>query len=57
QEEREAWIANPNHYTRGKWRYIILEPRQTIVFNSGTVHFVFRPRNTNTLALGGHILQ
>ncbi|KAM0270412.1 hypothetical protein ACHAQH_009470 [Verticillium albo-atrum] len=56
-EERAAWTANPGGYTGGRWRYIVLKPGQTIFFISGTVHFVFRIRSPQTLALGGHVLQ
>ena len=49
-------MADPQHYTGGRWRYVVLKPSQTVFFNSGTIHFVFRPRGKQTLALGGHIL-
>lgn len=57
KEEREAWMAEPHKYTGGRWRYIILKPGQTVFFPSGTIHFVFRVRDHQTLALGGHVLQ
>ncbi|EFX03349.1 hypothetical protein CMQ_5399 [Grosmannia clavigera kw1407] len=56
-EEREGWMADPHGFTGGHWCYLVLEPGQTVFFNSGTVHFVFRLRSEHTLALGGHILQ
>jgi hypothetical protein len=56
-DERAAWMASPESYTEGRWRYIVLKPGQTIFFAPGTIHFVFRVRNRQTLALGGHILQ
>lgn len=56
-DERAGWMADPQGYTGGRWCYLILEPGQTVFFNSGTVHFVFRLRSEPTLALGGHILQ
>ncbi|CAK7203698.1 hypothetical protein SEUCBS139899_006441 [Sporothrix eucalyptigena] len=56
-DERAAWTANPHDFQGGKWCFLILEPGQTIFFNSGTVHFVFRLRSEPTLALGGHVLQ
>ncbi|PNH48020.1 hypothetical protein VD0004_g341 [Verticillium dahliae] len=56
-KERAAWIANPGSYTGGRWRYTVLKPGQTVFFVSGTIHFVFRIRAPQTLALGGHVLQ
>jgi hypothetical protein len=56
-EEREAWMADPHRYTGGRWRYIVLKPGQSVFFPSGTIHFVFRVRSRQTLALGGHVLQ
>jgi hypothetical protein len=56
-EERQAWMAAPHQYTGGRWRYIILKPGQTVFFPPGTIHFVFRVRDHQTLALGGHVLQ
>ncbi|KAK0634081.1 hypothetical protein B0T14DRAFT_409342, partial [Immersiella caudata] len=41
----------------GRWRYIILKPGQSVFFMPGTIHFVFRVREHQTLALGGHVLQ
>ncbi|KAK3360788.1 hypothetical protein B0T24DRAFT_540016 [Lasiosphaeria ovina] len=61
QQEEEKWMADPQHYTGGRWRYVILKPGQTVFFISGTIHFVFRLRSKHTvpqtLSLGGHILQ
>jgi hypothetical protein len=57
KEERQAWMAAPHQYTGGRWRYIILKPGQTVFFPPGTIHFVFRVRDYQTLALGGHVLQ
>jgi hypothetical protein len=56
-EERRQWISNPDSYTGGRWRYIILPPGWTVFFTFGTIHFVFRIQAEQTLALGGHILQ
>ncbi|WQF76292.1 Putative JmjC domain-containing protein [Colletotrichum destructivum] len=56
-QERTDWMVNPQGYIGGQWRYVILRPGQTVFFNSGTIHFVFRVRGEQTLALGGHILQ
>ncbi|CCF34595.1 hypothetical protein CH063_01167 [Colletotrichum higginsianum] len=56
-QEQTDWMVNPQGYTGGRWRYVILRPGQTVFFNSGTIHFVFRVRGEQTLALGGHILQ
>lgn len=57
KEERDAWVANPQEFTGGRWRFTVLTPGKTVFFNSGTIHFVFRLRRGQTLALGGHILQ
>ncbi|CAK7210418.1 hypothetical protein SBRCBS47491_000777 [Sporothrix bragantina] len=56
-DDRAAWTARPHEFTGGKWCFMVLEPGQTVFFNSGTVHFVFRLRSQATLALGGHVLQ
>src|SRR6266566_9737992 len=55
--ERDAWMADPHSCTGGKWRYVILRQGDTVFFTSGTIHFVFRTRERQTFALGGHILQ
>jgi hypothetical protein len=55
-EEREQWMADPQNYTGGQWRYAVLDPDQTIFFNPGTIHFVFRLKGKQTLALGGHVI-
>ncbi|KXX77152.1 hypothetical protein MMYC01_207566 [Madurella mycetomatis] len=57
EEERTAWMADPHCYTGGRWRYVILKPGQSVFFGPGTIHFVFRVRGCQTLALGGHVLQ
>lgn len=57
KEEQDAWIANPQEFTGGRWRFTVLSPGKTVFFPSGTIHFVFRLRRGQTLALGGHILQ
>ena len=56
-EERHQWISNPDSYTGGRWRYIILPPGWTVFFASGTIHLVFRIQAEQTLGLGGHIPQ
>lgn len=56
-EEQDAWMKDPLAYTGGNWRFVILKPGQTVFFPSGTIHFVFRLREEQTLALGGHLLQ
>ncbi|KAJ4402057.1 hypothetical protein N0V82_010817 [Gnomoniopsis sp. IMI 355080] len=56
-KERDDWMSNPLEYTGGNWRFAILKPGQTVFFPSGTVHFVFRLHDKQTLALGGHLLQ
>ncbi|KAH0421178.1 hypothetical protein CcaCcLH18_13596 [Colletotrichum camelliae] len=56
RQEWNDWTVNPQGYTGGRWRYVILRPGQTVFFDSGTIHLVFRARGEQTLALGGHIL-
>ncbi|KAH9225121.1 hypothetical protein K456DRAFT_1943790 [Colletotrichum gloeosporioides 23] len=56
RQEWNDWTADPQGYTGGRWRYVILRPGQTVFFDSGTIHLVFRARGEQTLALGGHIL-
>ncbi|EOO03400.1 hypothetical protein UCRPA7_1084 [Phaeoacremonium minimum UCRPA7] len=57
EAEQAAWMADPIHYTGGNWRFLILKPGQTVFFPTGTIHFVFRLRSEQTLAVGGHVLQ
>jgi hypothetical protein len=57
EEEQQAWSADPLEFLDARWRYVVLKPGQTVFFNSGTVHYVFRVKNQQTLALGGHVLQ
>ncbi|KAK4463628.1 ATP synthase subunit alpha [Cladorrhinum samala] len=57
KQEREAWMANPHCYTGGRWRYVLLRPGETVFFGPGTIHSVFRERDRQTLAFGGHVLQ
>lgn len=56
-KEWEAWANKTHDYSKGEWRYIVLEPGQVIFFPSGTIHYVFRSRESQTLAIGGHMLQ
>ncbi|KAK8851787.1 Lysine-specific demethylase 2B [Apiospora arundinis] len=57
-EQRQDWMDDTEYYDREqKWRYWVLKPGQTVFFPSGTIHSVFRIRQTQTLGLGGHILQ
>lgn len=37
-------------------RYVVLRPGQTIYFEAGTIHFVFRLIQ-QTLLVGGHVLR
>lgn len=57
EKELDAWMNDPFGYTGGKWRFVVLKPGQTVFFPSGTIHFVFRLHEEQTLALGGHLLQ
>ncbi|CAG9998246.1 unnamed protein product [Clonostachys byssicola] len=57
-DQRREWMKDIEHYNDDqRWRYWILKPGQTVYFPSGTIHGVFRLREEQTLALGGHILQ
>lgn len=61
-QERAEWESKPLFYAGGRWRYVVLEPGQTVYFPSGTVHFVFRlpaghAQGGNTMAYGGHVLR
>lgn len=56
-EEEDAWKRDPATYTGGEWRFVILYPGQTIFLPAGTVHFVFRTEESQTFAIGGHIVQ
>lgn len=56
-QEQDDWMKDPLEYTGGNWRFVILQPGQSVFFPSGTVHFVFRLHEGQTLALGGHLLQ
>jgi hypothetical protein len=38
-------------------RYVVLRPGQTIYFEAGTIHFVFRLEGYQTLLVGGHVLR
>ncbi|KAK3490460.1 uncharacterized protein B0T23DRAFT_443416 [Neurospora hispaniola] len=56
--EREKWAADPHQYAEGpRWRFVILKPKQTVFFPSGTVHFVFRLKSQDSLSVGGHVLR
>jgi len=55
-KEVRDWAANPSEYTDCQWRYVVLRRGETVFFNSGTIHFVFRVRGCQTLMLGGHVL-
>lgn len=57
EKEQDTWMNDPLGYAGGKWRCAILKPGQTVFFPSGTIHFVFRLHEEQTLALGGHLLQ
>ncbi|PSN59241.1 hypothetical protein BS50DRAFT_580118 [Corynespora cassiicola Philippines] len=57
EDERQAWSMNPADFTGGKLRYVILSPGQTVYFEAGTIHFVFRLSEHPTLMLGGHVLR
>ncbi len=54
--ELAGWMKRPTTYKGGRWRYIVLNPGQTVVFNN-TVHAVCRARGGQTLSIGGHMLM
>ena len=57
REEIRSWSANPNGFTGGQLRYVVLRPGQTIYFEAGTIHFVFRLEQHQTLLVGGYVLR
>ena len=57
KEELVEWAEDRLSLKGERWRYVFLEPGQAIFFPSGTLHYVFRTRESRTLAFGGHILQ
>ncbi|KAF2647718.1 hypothetical protein K491DRAFT_291679 [Lophiostoma macrostomum CBS 122681] len=57
EEETRIWGTDPNNFMGGKLRYIVLHPGQTVYFENGMIHFVFRLNEHPTLMLGGHILR
>lgn len=57
-EEREQWTEEPESVPGDRYRYVVLQPGQTVYFPAGMVHFVFRlPSEGHTLAFGGHVLR
>ncbi|KAF1358485.1 hypothetical protein EJ07DRAFT_123933 [Lizonia empirigonia] len=57
REEIASWSADPNGFTGGQLRYVVLRPGQTVYFEAGTIHFVFRLEQHQTLLVGGHVLR
>jgi len=57
EEEFDGWLRDPEGSTRGSWRFVVLRAGDTVFFNSGTIHFVFRVQDGQTMILGGHVLQ
>ncbi|KAF2686239.1 hypothetical protein K458DRAFT_278398, partial [Lentithecium fluviatile CBS 122367] len=57
EEETRIWRADPNAFAGEKLRYVVLCPGQTVYFEAGTIHFVFRLADLPTLMVGGHILR
>lgn len=57
EEEVRSWSADPNAFEEGQIRYVVLQPGQTIYFEAGTIYFVFRLDQHQTLLLGGHVLR
>jgi hypothetical protein len=42
KEQTRSWSADPNGFTGGQLRYVVLHPGQTIYFEADTIHFVYR---------------
>jgi hypothetical protein len=57
KEETRSWSVDPNGFTGGQLRYVVLHPGQTIYFEAGTIHFVFQLEQHQTLLVGGHVLR
>ncbi|KAL5408044.1 hypothetical protein PMIN04_011533 [Paraphaeosphaeria minitans] len=57
EEEKRLWSSDPNAFEGGQIRYVVLRPGQTIYFEAGTIHFVFRLEQDQKLLLGGHIMR
>jgi hypothetical protein len=57
REEIASWSADPNGFRGGQLRYVVLRPGQTVYFEAGTIHFVFRLKQYQTLFAGGHVLR
>lgn len=57
EEEKRCWSSDPNAFEGGQIRFVVLRPGQTIYFEAGTIHFVFRLEQDQTLLLGGHIMR
>ena len=56
-EERSEWSQDPINFCPKRIRYVVLRVGETIYFESGTIHFVFRLQETQTLMFGGHVLR
>ncbi|KAF2787533.1 hypothetical protein K505DRAFT_287767 [Melanomma pulvis-pyrius CBS 109.77] len=57
ENELCMWRRDPNGFTGGRLRYVVLRPGQTIYLEAGTIHFVFRLDEHQTLLVGGHVLR
>ncbi|KAK4135627.1 hypothetical protein BT67DRAFT_376913, partial [Trichocladium antarcticum] len=56
-EKQETQMDNPHCDTGGRWRYVPLQPGQTVFFRPGTIHCVVRARDRQTSAFGGYALR
>jgi hypothetical protein len=58
-QDLEDWSKDLSRFRGGSWRYVVLRPRQTVYFEPGTVHWVFRMTGDGrqTMAIGGHVLR
>nr|POE97774.1 hypothetical protein CFP56_76431 [Quercus suber] len=56
EEQTRRWQTDPDWFQGGNWRFKVLRPGETVYFDPGLIHFVFRKRGNDgqTLAFGGH---
>nr|POE75150.1 hypothetical protein CFP56_63385 [Quercus suber]POE94771.1 hypothetical protein CFP56_17008 [Quercus suber] len=56
EKETRCWQMDPDRFHGGNWRFKVLRPGETVYFDPGLIHFVFRQSGDEqqTLAFGGH---
>ncbi|OAT10609.1 hypothetical protein BDBG_06428 [Blastomyces gilchristii SLH14081] len=57
KQELNDWIRDPQGYTGGRWKYVVLRPGRTTFLTSATIHYAPRLPKGQTLMAGGHIPQ